>query len=66
MSENCFQKVLSFEEIEKRQQSERERIKNLVLCGSKEELRAELEWQKAFVRNVKWQPQPRSQRNFSD
>lgn len=54
--------IPSFEELSARQERERARIERLVLSGSKEELRSEAEWQRAFAGNVKWRPQPRSAR----
>ena len=54
--------IPSFEELSERQEYERQRIKYIAQYGSKEELRNELEWQRAFVGNVKWYPQPRSER----
>ncbi len=54
--------VPSFEELSARQECERQRVERIALHGSKEERRDELEWQRAFVGQVSWQPQPRSAR----
>ena len=57
-----FKQVPSFEELNARQECERQRIERIAQHGSKEERRNELERQRAFVGKVSWKPQPRSAR----
>jgi hypothetical protein len=54
--------VPRFKDLEARQERERKRIERIAEHGSKEDRRAELEWQRAFAGGVKWRPQPRSAR----